>query len=66
MDSLSKRLGENLRKKRGDASQVEFARKLGIAQSSLNRLENGEQNATLRMVERLAARLRCKPLELLK
>ncbi len=66
MDNLSKKLGDNLRKRRGATSQVEFAQRLGIAQSSLNRLENGEQNATLKMVERLAAKLRCKPLELLK
>lgn len=66
MDNLSKKLGDNLRRRRGETSQVEFAQRLGIAQSSLNRLENGEQNATLKMVERLSARLRCKPLELLK
>lgn len=38
---------------------MQFAKKLGISDSSLNRLEIGEQNISLRLIERLCARLKC-------
>ena len=45
--SLRKQLGQFLRKRRGDMTLAQFARKLGISTSSLQRLEIGEQNVTL-------------------
>ena len=36
-----------------------FARRLGISKSSLNRMEMGEQNVSLKTLERLCARLKC-------
>ena len=42
-----------------ELSQDECARKLGISKSSLNRIEIGQQNVSLRLLERLCARLKC-------
>lgn len=59
MGNLSKRLSERLRTLRGDMPQLQFAKKLGISSSSLNRIEIGEQNVTLEMLERFCVRLKC-------
>jgi transcriptional regulator with XRE-family HTH domain len=56
---LRKQLGEFLRKRRGELTLTQFARKLGIAASSLHRLELGEQNVTLDTLEQILKRLRC-------
>ncbi|MGO9587301.1 MAG: helix-turn-helix domain-containing protein [Limisphaerales bacterium] len=37
-----------------------YARKLGISSSSLHRMELGEQNVTLKTLELLLKRLKCK------
>ena len=57
--SLSSRLAKNLRKRRGPKSQYAFARKLGISQASLNRIENNFQNVTLATLEQLIKVLKC-------
>jgi len=51
---------------RGDTSQVEFARRIGVSKSSLNRMEIGEQNVSLATLETLCARLKCKVGDLFK
>lgn len=56
---LSDRLARNLRALRGDKTQKAFARKLGISQATLARLENGAQNTTLGTLEQIAKVLRC-------
>jgi len=56
---MQKQLGEFLRKKRGDMSYPAFARKVGISSSSLQRMEMGEQNVTLKTLEHLMKRLKC-------
>lgn len=58
MGKLSKKLSKNLKKMRGELTQVQFARKLGISKSSLNRLEIGEQNVSLKTIEKLCNRLK--------
>jgi len=58
--SLQKQLGRVLRKKRGPKTLPAFARRLGISSSSLHRMELGEQNVTLKTLEQLTKRLRCK------
>ena len=60
MGKLATRLGENLRARRGDMTQLAFAKKLGISKSSLNRIEIGEQNVTLETLEVLCRRLKCE------
>jgi len=59
MDILAKRLGNRLKELRGEQSQLQFCRKLGISKSSLNRMEEGEQNVSLRTLDTLCKRLKC-------
>ena len=47
-----------LRGKALELLQVAFAKRLGIAQSTLNRLENLEQSVTLHLIEKIADRLK--------
>lgn len=65
MTTFNKNLGKALKKIRGETTQIEFARKLGIAQSSLNRMEQGEQNVSLKTLDKLCKRLKMTPDELL-
>ena len=62
-----KYLSRNLKRIRGEMelTQVQFARKLGISQASLNRLEQGSQNLSLKTIERVCKRLKMSPNELL-
>jgi len=64
MSKLAIRLGRHLRDLRGKESQLQFAQRLGIASSSLNRMELGEQNVSLKTLERLCHRLKCDVSEL--
>lgn len=57
--SLRKRLATGLARFRGDVSQNQFAKKLGISNASLNRLENCVQNVSLATLEKLCRRLNC-------
>lgn len=59
MDTLSKRLGNRLKELRGDESQLQFCKKLGISKSSLNRMEEGIQNVSLKTLDTLCRRLKC-------
>jgi transcriptional regulator with XRE-family HTH domain len=59
MGNLANRLAKKLRELRGETPQIHFARRLGISKSSLNRMELGHQNVSLKSLERLCARLRC-------
>jgi transcriptional regulator with XRE-family HTH domain len=56
---LRKQLGEFLRKRRGSLTLVQFARKLGISDSTLHRLELGHQNITIDTLEEILKRLKC-------
>ncbi len=57
---LAHQLGSFLRKQRGDLTYAQFARKVGISDSTLHRLEMGQQNVTLKTIEQITARLKCK------
>jgi DNA-binding Xre family transcriptional regulator len=59
MGTLAKRLGKRLRELRGTESQLQFSKKLGISNASLNRIELGEQNVSLRTLDTLCKRLKC-------
>ena len=59
MESLAKRLGNRLRELRDEESQLQFAKRLGISKSSLNRIEIGQQNVSLATLETLCKRLKC-------
>ena len=59
---LAQRLAERLRRLREEAglSQVQMAKRLGLSQSTLNRLEAADQNTTLRTLDRLCRALRAE------
>ncbi len=61
---LAKQLGAFLKKKRGGLTYAQFARKTGLSDSTLQRLEMGEQNVTLKTIEQLTQRLKCKVADL--
>ncbi len=62
---LRKKLADNIKKLRGDESQNSFAKRIGVTQASLNRLEAGMQNPSLDFVYALSEKLRVSPQKLL-
>ena len=58
--ALKDQLAKFLRDKRGELTLLQFARKLGISDSTLQRLEIGDQNLTLKSLERIVNRLNCE------
>lgn len=58
--SLSKKLAKNLRARRGTRTQEEFAALLGISRPTLTRLENADQNTTLKTLEKVKEALHCR------
>jgi len=61
MPSLDKAFSDFLKTLRGNRSYSQLAKELGIAESTLYRLINGEQSATLRGVENVLQRLGLSP-----
>jgi putative transcriptional regulator len=59
-ERLDVQLGGFLRRKRGEITYAQFARKLGITPSSLFRLEHGQQSITLGRLEQITRRLKCR------
>jgi transcriptional regulator with XRE-family HTH domain len=59
-ERLAKQLGAFLRGKRGRLTYAQFAKRMGISDSTLHRLEMGDQNVTLKTLEHIARRLRCR------
>lgn len=53
MVHLRERLAKFIREKRGEIPQREFARKIGVAQSTIMRIENLDQNVTIKTLENL-------------
>lgn len=66
MRNFKATLASNIRRLRGDKTQTEFAKKLAITQSSLNRIEQATQNVTLETLQKMCDRLKCKPSDLLE
>lgn len=66
MGNFKTKLAANIRALRGDKTQTDFAKKLAITQSSLNRIEQGVQNVTLDTLQKICTRLKCKPSDLLE
>jgi transcriptional regulator with XRE-family HTH domain len=64
---FAKCLARNLRyiREKLNLTQVQFARKLGIQQGTLSRLESGNQNISLHVLEQICTRLKMTPNELL-
>jgi DNA-binding Xre family transcriptional regulator len=59
MGQLRQRLAREIRRRRGDRTHRDFAQQLGISKSSLHRIEMGEQNVGLDLLEHLCLRLHC-------
>jgi DNA-binding Xre family transcriptional regulator len=59
-DRLAQQLAKFLRKRRGDLTFKQFARKTGLSDSTLHRMEMSEQNVTLKSLEQICTRLKCK------
>jgi len=59
MERLEKKLARTLRRLRGDTTQRDFAKKLGIDHGSLNRIEQAKQNVTIKTLHKLCERLKC-------
>jgi len=57
-EKLMRRIAKRFKELRGEMSQLEFSKKIGISQSSLNRIENREQNISLYVMEQVANRLK--------
>jgi DNA-binding Xre family transcriptional regulator len=57
---LRQQLAEFLKKKRADQTFQEFARKIGLSDSTLQRIEMKEQNVTIDTLEHIVHRLRCR------
>lgn len=64
-DRLAKQLAKFLRKRRGDLTYKQFSLKVGISDSTLHRMEMAEQNVTLKTLDLLSSRLKCKVSEML-
>jgi len=58
MADLAKNLARTLKKLRGEQTQREFAKKLGVSQPHLNRIEQAKENITLKTVQKMCDRLR--------
>ena len=63
--SFAKNLAENLKKRRGKMSQDNFARKIGVSNATVNRIENQAQNTTLSTLQQIAKALKCSAGDLL-
>ena len=59
-ERLDSQLAKFLRERHGELTYAQFARKLGITPSTLFRLELGQQSITLRRLEQILGRLKCK------
>ncbi len=56
---LSLRLAKRLRDLRGENSQLQFSKRLGVSHTTLNRIERSDQNVTLDTLQLLCERLKC-------
>jgi len=63
--NFRKNLAKNIRERRGELTQMSFARKIGVDQASVNRIELGEQNVTIDTLQQICDRLKCSASDLL-
>jgi DNA-binding XRE family transcriptional regulator len=68
VDDLAQQLADTLKRLRreADLTQTEMAKRLGISQSTLARLEVADQNTTLKTLGTLCRSLRCDLNDLFK
>ncbi|VAW87630.1 hypothetical protein MNBD_GAMMA17-1066 [hydrothermal vent metagenome] len=63
---LAQILARNIKTLRGEKTQREFARKLGVSPATVARLETAEQNTTLATLDTIVKALKCDINDLLK
>ena len=61
---LQRRLAKGLVRLRGETSQNQFARKAGVSNATLNRIENQVQNVSLSTLEKFCRNLNCDIVDL--
>ncbi len=59
MKKLNNELSKKIKQLRGEQTQREFARKLGIDQATLNRIEQKAENITLKTIQKICTNLKC-------
>lgn len=52
-ESLDQKLARFMRQQRGTQTFAQFARKLGVSESTLHRIENGHGSSTLRLLQQI-------------
>jgi DNA-binding Xre family transcriptional regulator len=65
MGRYRKHLASELKLRRGERSMREFAIKVGLSKTTIQRIENEDQNVTIDTIEHLCNKLRCEVNELL-
>lgn len=65
MGRFRKHLASELKRRRGELSMRDFALKVGLSKTSLQRIENEEQNVTIDTLEHLCWKLKCEVGDLL-
>lgn len=65
MGLYRKHLAAEMRRRRGELSIRDFALKTGLSKTSLQRIENEEQNVTIDTLEHLCKKFRCEAEDLL-
>jgi DNA-binding Xre family transcriptional regulator len=63
---LRKQLAKFLKKKRGNQTFEQFARKIGLSSSTLQRIEATEQNVTIDTLDQIVSHLRCSVSDLFR
>ncbi len=58
LSSSDNKVRAKLTKLRGDDTETAFAKRLGISQSTLNRILGGKQSASVGLLDRMAKRLK--------
>jgi len=58
--NLDRQLAAFLRRKRGDLSYAEFAKKTGVSYTTLHRIERGEHHLTLNKLETMLDKLKIR------
>jgi DNA-binding XRE family transcriptional regulator len=64
--NLSSQLAKNIRKRRGELSFRTFARRIGMSSRTIWRIENEEQNVTIKTLQHLMKVFRCNVEDLFK
>ncbi|WP_375210702.1 helix-turn-helix domain-containing protein [Hyphococcus sp.] len=65
MARLRQILASKIRRRRGTLTQQDFARRIGLHQASINRIELGTQNVTIDTLQLLCDRFNCSAADLL-